>query len=47
MLKRQDLEQAVEVLAAGLAAYRKTRGLGDLEQRQPVAAVADYLGPAV
>ena len=47
VLKRQDLEQAVEVFAAGLAAYRKARGLEDLEARQPAVAGADYLGPAV
>ena len=47
VLKRQDLERAVEVLAEGLAAYRKARGLEDLEQRQPAGAGADYLGPTV
>jgi len=47
VLKRQDLEQAVEVLAAGLAAYRKARGLEHLEEAQPARAGADFLGPVV
>jgi aspartate aminotransferase len=38
VLKRADLERAVEALAAGLAAYRRARGL---EGREPVAVGAD------
>jgi aspartate aminotransferase len=45
VLKREDLERAVAVLAAALPAYRKSRGLDD---RPAVAAAAvDFHGPVV
>jgi aspartate aminotransferase len=45
VLKREDLERAVAVLAAALPAYRKSRGLDD---RPVVAAAAvDFHGPVV
>ncbi len=51
VLKKADLTQAVEVFAAGLAAYRKARALGDIEAvREPPAARSrrpDFFTPAV
>ncbi len=48
VLKREDLVRAVDAFAAGLAAYRKARGIDSLE---PALAAAhpgpDFHGPAV
>jgi aspartate aminotransferase len=40
VLKREDLEASVAILAAGLAAYREARGLGPLADAAPSAARA-------
>ncbi len=47
VLKKEDLAEAVEVLAAGLAAYRAARGLGELAEAPAGARRSDFYSPAV
>jgi len=47
VLKKEDLAEAVEVLAAGLAAYRAARGLGELAAAPAGARRSDFYSPAV
>jgi aspartate aminotransferase len=47
VLKREDLDLAVEVFAAGLAAYRKARGLEETPLAPPAARRPDFFTPAV
>jgi aspartate aminotransferase len=46
VLRKSDLEQAIGVLAAGLAAYRKARGIDELPRALATAAHA-FHGPVV
>ena len=47
VLKKEDLELAVEVFAAGLEAYRKARGLEEAPLAAPAARRPDFFTPAV
>jgi aspartate aminotransferase len=47
VLRKSDLEKAVRAFAAGLAAYRKARGIETLPSREAAAAAHAYHGPVV